>query len=106
MSVSDLDLESRPMRHPDSAYKSIAGEGGLVVLPGRAEVKVLNPTAVHIFSLLDGWHTLEEIARSIFDEYEVSIDDARRDVRQFVAVLEEHGMLAVDPETGAQGAPS
>ncbi len=96
-------LETRPRRHPDSAYKSIAGEGGLVVLPGKAEVKVLNPTGVHIFALLDGQHTIEEIARTLFDEYEVSMDNARRDVQEFVAVLETQGMLATEAE---QGAPS
>ena len=99
-------LTMRPRRHPDSAYKSIAGEGGLVVLPGKAEVKVLNPTGVHIFSLLDGEHSLEEIARSIFEEYEVPMDSARRDVQEFVAALGAQGMLAMDAETEAQGTPS
>jgi len=103
--LSNENQGIRPKRHPDSAYKSIAGEGGLVVLPGKAEVKVLNPTGVHIFSLLDGEHTLEEIALSLFDEYEVSMEDARRDVQEFVATLGEQGMLA-EAETEAQGAPS
>jgi coenzyme PQQ synthesis protein D (PqqD) len=91
---SPADLQSRPRRHPDSAYKSIADEGGLVVLPGRAEVKVLNPSAVHIYGLLDGEHTLESIARSLHDEYEVSFEQAAADVKEFVGVLEQHGMLA------------
>ncbi len=98
--------QSRPRRHPDSAYKSIAGEGGLVVLPGLAEVKVLNPTALHIFALLDGKHTLEEIAQSLFEEYEVSMEDARRDVEEFVGALEQQGMLAGNAAAGTQEATS
>lgn len=97
---SQTSLESRPRRHPDTAYKSIAGEGGLVVLPGKSEVKVLNPTAVHIYSLLDGSHSLEEIAQVLFNEYEVSLDDARRDVREFVEVLDGQGMLATGANPG------
>lgn len=88
------DPYDRPRRHPDSAFKSIAGEGGLVILPGKSEIKVLNPVALEIYSLLDGQRTVEEIARAISDDYEVSIEDATRDVREFVRVLDQHGMLA------------
>ena len=104
--MSNESFRIRPRRHPDSAYKSIAGEGGLVVLPGKAEVKVLNPTGVHIFSLLDGEHTLEEIALSLFDEYEVSMENARRDVQEFVTTLGDHGMLAAEAEPEARGVQS
>ncbi len=36
-----------PKKHPDSAFRAIGDEGGLVVLPGRAEVKVLNAFSAH-----------------------------------------------------------
>ena len=65
-----------------------------MVLPGRAEVKVLNPVGIRIFGLLDGVHSVEEIADLIAEEYEVAEDQARDDVRAFVDELESHGMLA------------
>jgi hypothetical protein len=86
--------KTRPRRHPDSSYRSIGDEGGLVVLPGRAEVKVLNPVAIRVFSLLDGTRTTEEIAEAITEEFEVSREDALRDIRSFLGDLDRHGMLA------------
>ena len=92
-----------PRRHPESAFRSIAEEGGLVVLPGRAEVKVMNPTGIKIFSLLDGKHSLEEIARTVTEEFEVSREQALQDIREFLEELARHGMLA---EASTEGAPS
>jgi hypothetical protein len=81
-------------RHPDSAFRQVGDEGGLVVLPGQAEVKVLNPAGITIFSLLDGEHSPEEIARRVAEEFEVSESQALADINAFVAELGEHGMLA------------
>jgi len=81
-------------RHPDCAFRAVADEGGLVVLPGRAEIKVLNPAGIKIFSLLDGAHSAEAIARAVVDEFDVSESQALEDVRAFVAELAAAGMLA------------
>ena len=94
MSLPGPSLEARPRRHPDSAFRPVADEGGLVVLPGRAEVKVLNPVGIRIFGLLDGAHSVEEIAGVIAAEYDVAPAEAQEDVRAFVGELEAHGMLA------------
>lgn len=103
MSASDSD--PRPRRHPDSAYKAIGEEGGLVVLPDRREVKVLNPVGVRVFSLIDGSRTLSDIVREICNEYEVSEEVAGRDVRAFLDQLGENGMLA-GPDADVQEARS
>ena len=86
-------VPDRPRRHPDSAFRSVADEGGLVVLAGRAEVKVLNPAAIRIFGLLDGTRTVEEIAAVIADEFDVAPEAAVADAREFVSDLARHGML-------------
>ena len=94
MSLPGPSLEARPRRHPDSAFRPIADEGGLVVLPGRAEVKVLNPVGIRIFGMLDGSHSVEEIAGVIAEEYDVAEAEAQADVSAFVGELAAHGMLA------------
>ena len=81
-------------RHPDCAFRQVADEGGLVVLPGQAQVKVLNPAGITIFSLLDGEHSPEEIARRVAEEFEVPEAKALAAIQAFVADLAEHGMLA------------
>ena len=89
-----MNADDKPRRHQDSAFRPIAGEGGLVVLPGRAEIKVLNPVAIKVFSLLDGSRSLNEIAEAVSDEFDVSRDQALLDIAAFVGQLAEHGMLA------------
>jgi len=91
-----------PRRHPDSAFRSIGEEGGLVVLPGRSEVKVLNPVAIKVFGLLDGSHSVEAIAREVTAEFEIDEQQAARDIQEFIDSLREAGMLAGTGE-GAVG---
>jgi hypothetical protein len=72
----------------------VGDEGGLVVLPGRSEVKVLNPVGSKVFSMLDGNHTLDRIASEVAAEFDVTPEQAMDDVREFVAELAADGMLA------------
>jgi hypothetical protein len=86
-----------PRRHPDAAFREIANEGGIVVLPGRKEVKVLNPVGIRAYSLMDGKHTVEDIARAVTDEFDVDYGTALKDVRAFLEeVRSTVGMLASD----------
>jgi hypothetical protein len=89
-----------PRRHPDAAFREIANEGGIVVLPGRKEVKVLNPVGIRAFSLMDGKHTVEDIARTVTDEFDVDYGTALKDVRAFLEELRStEGMLAQEDVT-------
>ena len=93
-----------PRRHPDTAFREIGEEGGLVVMTQRSEVKVLNPVGVKIYGLLDGDHSTEAIASAIADEFEVTNEQAATDVDEFVAELKVNGMLAECVEADAGGA--
>ena len=83
-------------RHPETAFRPVADEGGLVVLPSRSEVKVLNPVGSKVYAMLDGKHSLDEIVAAVVEEFDVTADAARRDVEGFVDELADHGMLATD----------
>jgi hypothetical protein len=85
---------NKPLRHPNTAFRPIGDEGGLVVLPGRAEVKVLNPVAIKVFGLLDGKHSIDEIAREVTEEFDIDESQAAADIRDFVDALRKNGMLA------------
>ena len=85
---------SHPRRHPDTAFRKVGDEGGLVVLPGRAEVKVLNPVGIAVFSRLDGSRDLSALAAEVAEEFDIEFDQARMDVADFLAELERAGMLA------------
>ena len=84
-----------PRRHPDTAFRAIGDEGGLVVLPTEAEVKVINPVGAKVFELLDGEHSVDAITEAVVAEFEIGHEEARRDVEAFIRDLEANGMLDV-----------
>ncbi len=87
-------LMAYPRRHPDTAFRQVGDEGGLVVLPGRSEVKVLNPVGIAVFSRLDGTRDVEALAAAVADEFEIELFQAREDVIAFLSELQREGMLA------------
>ena len=87
-------LTAHPRRHPDTAFRKIGDEGGLVVLPGRAEVKVLNPVGIAVFSRLDGTRDVEALAEAVASEFEIDLVQAKEDVLAFLTELQREGMLA------------
>ena len=93
MTDQPTSLPNRPRRHAETSFRTVGDEGGLVVIPGRAEVKVLNPVAIRVYEMLDGSRTLDEIATAVATEFDVAPDRALEDVRAFVRSLAEHGML-------------
>ena len=89
-----MTSQNNPRRHPDTAFRPVGDEGGLVVLSEKSEVKVLNPVAIKVFSLLDGKHSVEQIVSKVREEFDVSEQEALRDVSGFIEELKSHGMLA------------
>ena len=85
---------SNPRRHPDTAFRPVGDEGGLVVIPGRSEVKVLNPVAIKVFSMLDGSHSVEAIVAAVTKEFDVNDEQASTDVVAFLGELSANGLLA------------
>ena len=83
-----------PRRHPDTAYRKIGADGGMVVLAGRAEVKVLNPVGIVVFSLLDGTRDVDALTQAVTDEFDIDAAQARLDVVEFLTSLQNEGMLA------------
>ena len=84
-----------PRKHPDAASRVYGGDA-LIVLPGSSSFKILNTTGSRIWDLIDGKKTMEEIAQVIEREYDVPLEKALEDVREFTSELEAHGMLASD----------
>ena len=93
-----LSSNANPRRHPNTAYRSVGDDGGLVVIADQAQVKVLNPVGIKIYSMLDGEHTEDEIVRAVTDEFDVSLDEATTHLSEFLAELKSNGMLAAPGE--------
>jgi hypothetical protein len=80
-------MEARYLKRSEEyIWRDIGGE--VVILNDEGtQVCLLNKTAAQIWTLLDGTKTLEEIAAQICERFEVSPDEAREDVQDFVQQL-------------------
>jgi hypothetical protein len=103
VTASNSDPADRPRRKPGNAFRAVGDEGGLVVLPERNQVKVLNPLGSRIYALLDGSHTRHEIVAIIVEEFEVAEEQAEEDLAVYLRDLRAEGMLAEDDDTAERG---
>ncbi|HEY7913876.1 MAG TPA: PqqD family protein [Blastocatellia bacterium] len=82
-----------PALHPQVAMQVVDGLT-VIVLADSGEVLVLNALGTRILDLIDGKRTITEIARLIEEEYDVSAEQARRDLDEFLRTLSEAGALS------------
>jgi hypothetical protein len=80
-----------------SVTRSIAGE--TIIVPVRSgasdlnSIYSLNEVGTSIWQLIDGQRTFEEIVEAISDEYEVTTEQAKMDVFDFLEKLEGEGLV-------------
>jgi len=92
-----------PRRSPEASFRPFGPDGGLVVMPMRREIQVLNPVGIRVFSLLDGTRSEAEIVALILEEFDVSPEEAARDVAAFLEELRRAGMLADERDPVGEG---
>ena len=76
------------------AWRTIEGEAVLVNVRSD-EVMHLNTSASFLWSNLDGVLSLEDIARSMTEEYEVTLEEALADAVVFAGMLVEKGVAEI-----------
>ena len=81
-------------RSPDTAWQVIGDEAVIMNLAG-ARVLGLNPTGALVWSLLEEKDE-SEIAAAVAEQFEIDAETAGRDVREFVALLRERGLVVDD----------
>lgn len=68
-----------------------------MITPAENTVRLLNPTGTRVWQLADGTRTVEEIALALTQEFEVDYPEALASTQQFIALLEEKGLLTWTP---------
>ena len=86
-----------PVFHPQVAARIIDGEA-VIVLPESGQVNILNEVGSRIWELIDGTRSLGEITAIIVAEYNVTAEQAERDVEEFIQELVENKMLVLSDE--------
>jgi hypothetical protein len=89
---SDLDADSRFGAAP-SVYARSFGDELVLLAFGRGEYYGLDAIGARIWSLLGDGKSLGEIAAVLSSTYEVTRDDALRDVMTLVAELRGQGLV-------------
>lgn len=74
----------------------------VVVLPEQGKFIVLNESGAEVFQMMDGEHTLEEIAAALGEQHGVPLEQTRTDTLALAGKLLERGALRrVDAASGA-----
>ncbi len=89
-----IDLAKYPVPHSQVAARVVDGTA-IIVMASSGEVMMLNAIGSRIWELLDGTRTAQEIVRAIVSEYEVTEQQARQDVEEFLQKLMETGALVL-----------
>ena len=99
--------ERRFVRDSNIVARRIAGE--TVLVPVRANVAdldclfTLNEVGSLAWDLLDGQATVGQIAEQIAQGFEVSVEEAGRDLGEFLGALETEGLIR--PVRAGAGSP-
>jgi hypothetical protein len=92
---------TRPVRAANIVSRRIGEEFVLVPICASAaqvdSVYVLNEVGARTWELLDGSRTVTEICAAIVAEFEVDPEVVARDLRDFLADLEQVSAIALEP---------
>jgi hypothetical protein len=101
-----MDQASAVVQHSDDrrsfVTREIGGETLIVPVTGHVmdleSIYVLNPVASRIWGLLRSPTTPEQLVEIITGEFEVSSQDASRDVAEFLDSLSSRGLIQELPQ--------
>jgi hypothetical protein len=88
-------------KNPILAWREIDGEI-VIVSPGDSVLHELNETGSFIWKQLDGRRQAAEIAADLATEYDVSVEDALRDIDTLLGELASRQLL-IPADTPAAG---
>lgn len=100
-----MDLNAVFVRNEQVVSRKIVDE--LILVPMRTDVAemetlyTLNEVGARVYELIDGERTLEAIVETVFEEFDVTREQAEMDVREFVEQL-----LAIDSIRPADPPPT
>ena len=91
----------RPLWASNVIWRRIEDEVVLITDDGLA-VHVLNKTAAHIWELCNGEHGLSDIAESVCERFDTTVEEATKDAAELVDNLKQLGLLASEAKEAGQ----
>ncbi len=90
--MSTFDEKSIPRRHEEATSRTVDGEE-VVMLPHVGYVHVLNQTGAFLWAHMDGEQTVEQIARTMTEDFDLDYTTARDDILALLQELESKQMV-------------
>jgi hypothetical protein len=85
------------VKKDDCVAREIAGETVIVPIKSRVgdlnSIYTLNELGTIIWRLIDGQTSISQIVEAVCKEYEVTPDEARKDISAFLTDLESGGLI-------------
>jgi hypothetical protein len=85
------------IKRSDLVTRNIGGETIIVPVEGHVGdldcIYTLNEVASVVWQIIDDQHSLDQIAAELCDRYEVTLEQARRDVVDLIDSLREAGLV-------------
>ncbi len=94
-----ISLDQVVCKDRQTASRVLAGEA-VVLTPLNSKIYNLNETGSRIWEWLDGEPTVGEIVANVRREFEVSEEQATRDVVAFLEELAAKGMVTLSQNAG------
>jgi hypothetical protein len=89
--IRSMTSEARYRRDDALPFQEIQGQT-VIVRPAGQELHQLDETATFLWNRLERPRTAADLAEALCEEFEVSLEDAERDIRAFLADLEKKGL--------------
>jgi hypothetical protein len=93
----------------DLVTRDIAGE--TIIVPVRDgvgdlnSIYTLNELGTRIWQFIDGTTHVKEMVETITEEYEVSEEEAAKDINEYLASLETAGLIHADDQGAGTASP-
>jgi len=84
-------------KEADLVSREIAGETIIVPIRGRVgdldSIYTLNEVGASIWNLLDGRTTVSQIVEAICQDFDVTVEEARKDALEFLETLKQANLI-------------
>lgn len=91
------DLDKIPVRNSELAWRIIDEEAVIIPLdeqsPDSEKINFLNETATRIWELIDDKNSIRDIITQILKEYEITKEQAEKEVISFIKKLEKKKLI-------------
>lgn len=82
----------------ETAVWRIIDNQAVIVSPMDSEITILNEAGTLIWKLIDGAREINQIAKELCREYEVSQEEVKKDIEEFIEDLMHKKMVTISEE--------